>query len=284
MLLCDAAEASEGKLFILGGGWTITGPGPSPSAVALLIEVPWDQANHRNKLVLELLNEDGQPVIQPGQILHGVLTQRGATAVGVGEPGRPAAAKTGTAEEYSASDFAGYVPQMAAAVWVGNPHRPNSSLAYSTIGGRHYGQVFGATIGGPIWRDTMRAALVGVPVEPLPKADRSFIFGKSTSVPDVAGLTAYDARKVLEQAGFGVAQSTKYVESLLPAGTVAYTTPGAGSSAPQGSTIVLHISNGIPPPPPTPKPKPTPTPSSTPSTQPSPSPSSTPTRKHHGPH
>jgi len=233
---------------------------------------------------------DCNQVVDPGladtvtQILHGVLTQRGATAVGVGEPGRPAAAKTGTAEEYSASDFAGYVPQMAAAVWVGNPHRPNSSLAYSTIGGRHYGQVFGATIGGPIWRDTMRAALVGVPVEPLPKADRSFIFGKSTSVPDVAGLTAYDARKVLEQAGFGVAQSTKYVESLLPAGTVAYTTPGAGSSAPQGSTIVLHISNGIPPPPPTPKPKPTPTPSSTPSTQPSPSPSSTPTRKHHGPH
>src|SRR3954462_8044562 len=113
-------------------------------------------------------------VVDPGladtvtQILHGVLTQRGATAVGVGEPGRPAAAKTGTAEDYSASDFAGYVPQMAAAVWVGNPHRPNSSLAFSTIGGRYYGHVFGATIGGPIWRDTMRAALVGVPVVPLP--------------------------------------------------------------------------------------------------------------------
>jgi len=90
MLLCDAAEASEGKLFILGGGWTITGPGPSPSAVALLIEVPWDQANHRNKLVLELLNEDGQPVIQPGPI---PVPARVETEF---EVGRPAGIAPGT--------------------------------------------------------------------------------------------------------------------------------------------------------------------------------------------
>jgi membrane peptidoglycan carboxypeptidase len=244
----------------------------------------------RNGHDVTVPGSDCRQVVDPGladtvtQILHGVLTQRGATAVGVGEPGRPAAAKTGTAENYSASDFAGFVPQMAAAVWVGNPHRPNSSLSFTTIGGRRYGYVYGATIGGPIWRDTMRAALVGVPVVPLPQADRSYVFGKSTTVPDVAGLAAFDAKSVLQQAGFTVAVSSKYVESLLPAGTVAYTSPPAGSSAPQGSTIVLYISNGLPPPAPT---QPAPGPSSTPSTAPSSSPSSPapqPTRTKHGRH
>jgi len=237
-------------------------------------------------------------VVDPGladtvtSILHGVLTQRGATAVGVGEPGRPAAAKTGTAEGYSASDFAGFVPQMASAVWVGNPHHPTRPLSFQTIGGRHYGlSVFGATIGGPIWRDTLKAALVGVPVVPLPLADRKFVFGQTTRVPDVSGLSVSDARSVLKQTGFEVAASDRPVDSLLPAGTVAYTVPGAGASVPQGTTIVIRISNGVaPPPPPThapapnPNPNPSGQPSSPPSTQPATSPSPAPTRTKHGPH
>ena len=237
---------------------------------------------------------DCNQVLDPGladtvtQILHGVLTQRGATAAGVGEPGRPAAAKTGTAENYSASDFAGYVPQMAAAVWVGNPHRPNDSLAHQTIGGRSYGQVFGATIGGPIWRDTMKAALVGVPVVPLPNADRKYVTGQTSRVPDVGGLSPSDARATLRQVGFNVVQSQTTVPSLFPAGTVAYTVPGAGWSVPQGSTIVLRISNGLPPPTPAPSPTPSTTPSSQPSTPPSGGPSSSPsprpTKTKHGPH
>jgi len=240
----------------------------------------------------DIPGSDCNQVVDPGladtvtSILHGVLTQRGATAAGVGEPGRPAAAKTGTAENYSASDFAGFVPQMAAAVWVGNPHRPNSSLAGLTIGGRHYGNVFGATIGGPIWRDTMKAALVGVPVVQLPLADRKYVFGETTKVPEVSGLSVSDAKVVMRQAGFEVVTSDHFVNSLFPAGTVAYTEPGAGSSVPQGTTIVLRLSNGVPPPPPPPSPNPSPSnqPSSTPSSQPSTSPSPTPTRTKHGPH
>jgi membrane peptidoglycan carboxypeptidase len=233
---------------------------------------------------------DCNQVVDPGladtvtAILHGVLTQHGATAAGVGEPGRPAAAKTGTAENYSASDFAGYVPQMAAAVWVGNPHHPNSPLSFLTIGGRHYGlNVFGATIGGPIWHDTLKAALVGVPVEPLPLADRKYVFGQTTRVPDVSGLSVSDARTVLKAAGFEVVASDRPVDSLLPGGTVAYTVPGAGASVPQGTTIVVRVSNGVAPPPP-PTPNPSKQPSSPPSTQPSTSPAPTPTHTKHGPH
>ncbi len=137
-------------------------------------------------------------------ILNGVLTKPGATAANVGEPGRPAAAKTGTAENDSASDFAGFVPQMAAAVWVGDPKNPNRPLNFLTIGGRHYSYVYGATIAGPIWHDTMVAALRGVPVEPLPEPDPEFVHGITKPVPDVAGLSVKNATSALEDRGFHV--------------------------------------------------------------------------------
>lgn len=65
LLLADAAEAVGGKLYILGGGWSITGPDPAPMAIAMKIEVPWDQANHPHRLRLVLLTQDGQPVMVP---------------------------------------------------------------------------------------------------------------------------------------------------------------------------------------------------------------------------
>src|SRR5262249_5910754 len=62
MLLADAAQAVEGKLYILGGGWSIIGPDPTPVALAIKIEVPWTQANTRHELRLALYDEDEQPV------------------------------------------------------------------------------------------------------------------------------------------------------------------------------------------------------------------------------
>ena len=44
-MLADAAQAVEGKLYILGGGWSVTGPEPSASAIAAYIQVPWDRTN-----------------------------------------------------------------------------------------------------------------------------------------------------------------------------------------------------------------------------------------------
>src|SRR5439155_13324524 len=123
---------------------------------------------------IEAQHEQCSQAVDPGladtvtSILNGVLTKPGATAAQVGEPGRPAAAKTGTADNNVASNFAGYVPQLAAAVWVGDPKRSTTrSLNGLTIGGRFYPEVFGATIAGPIWRDTMSAALKGVPIVPF---------------------------------------------------------------------------------------------------------------------
>jgi len=211
-------------------------------------------------------------------ILHGVLTQRGATAFGVGEPGRPAAAKTGTADENAASDFAGYVPQLAGAVWVGNPSRPHDTLNHLSIGGHRYAPVFGATIAGPIWRDTFEAALKGVPVVPLPKPDPKFIKGLTVPIPDVAGLAVDAAKTLLEQAGFQVVVNPKPVDSDLPAGTVARTSPTG--QAPQGSVVTIFVSNGHPPPAPKPTASPGPTPTN-PGPTSSPSPKPTKSRRPH---
>jgi membrane peptidoglycan carboxypeptidase len=224
-------------------------------------------------------------VLPPGladtitSILHGVLTEPGATAAQVGEPGRPAAAKTGTADNNVASDFAGFVPQMAAAVWVGDPKAPTTrSLSFTTIGGRYYTDVFGATIAGPIWRDTLEAALKGVPVEQLPPPDAEFVHGILEPVPDVTGLEPDAAGKMLENAGFTVQVAVKPIDSLFPKGTVAKTVPSSSTGAPPGATITMYLSNGHPPPPKH-KPSQSPSPSTTPSTTPSsgpPPPSHTP--------
>ena len=64
MMLADSAQVSEGKLYILGGGWSVTGP-PAPSAIALHVEVPWDQTNRRLEWRLELVDSDGYPVMTP---------------------------------------------------------------------------------------------------------------------------------------------------------------------------------------------------------------------------
>ena len=62
LMLADSAQVADGKLFyILGGGWSITGP-PAPSAIALLVEVPWDQTNRRLEWRFELVDSDGYPV------------------------------------------------------------------------------------------------------------------------------------------------------------------------------------------------------------------------------
>jgi hypothetical protein len=62
MLLCDAAQVSDGKLYILGGGWSMTGPDPVPSAVALKIDVDWHEAETSHHWELFLEDADGQPV------------------------------------------------------------------------------------------------------------------------------------------------------------------------------------------------------------------------------
>jgi penicillin-binding protein 1A len=75
--------------------------------------------------------------------------------------GRPTAGKTGTTSSERDIWFAGFVPQLSAAVWAGNDD-------YSPLGNG----VTGGGIMAPIWRDFMSRALQGKPVMEFPSASK----------------------------------------------------------------------------------------------------------------
>ena len=91
LMLADSAQAVEGKLYILGGGWSLVGPEPTPMAIALKIEVPWDETNRRHTWRLELLDSDGGAVAVPGDSEEAAIEIGGEFEVG-----RPAGVKPGT--------------------------------------------------------------------------------------------------------------------------------------------------------------------------------------------
>jgi hypothetical protein len=89
LLLCDAAEEVGGKLYILGGGWSLlrVPDTPVPMALAVLISVPWNQANERHEFEAALMTDDGEQVEIEGQ----------AVVLGSGfEVGRPPGLKPGS--------------------------------------------------------------------------------------------------------------------------------------------------------------------------------------------
>lgn len=60
-MLADYAQVAEGKLNVIGAGWSHCGPAPTPSALAFIASVPWDLANQRYALAAELVDEDYVP-------------------------------------------------------------------------------------------------------------------------------------------------------------------------------------------------------------------------------
>ncbi|MEV0354042.1 transglycosylase domain-containing protein [Nonomuraea sp. NPDC050680] len=91
-------------------------------------------------------------------VLSGVFTK--GTMRGVGGIGRDAAGKTGTTDNQATAWFAGFTPDLAGAVSIGDIRGAQEhKLNNITIGGRYFGSVFGASVPGPIWKDTMLAAL-----------------------------------------------------------------------------------------------------------------------------
>lgn len=98
-----------------------------------------------------------QLVLEPWAAASLTDVMRGVINNGTGKAaqiGRPAAGKTGTTSSERDIWFVGYVPQLAAAVWVGNDnYRP---LGHGSTGG---------TFVAPIWRDFMLKALKNSPAQ-----------------------------------------------------------------------------------------------------------------------
>ncbi|MGW1718870.1 transglycosylase domain-containing protein [Streptomyces sp. NPDC002156] len=91
-------------------------------------------------------------------LLKGVVEDGTGTQAGLGS--RPSAGKTGTTDFRYAAWFVGYTPNMAGAVWVGDPAHKRK-MTNITIGGVWHEKVFGGEVPGPIWRDMMNGALEG---------------------------------------------------------------------------------------------------------------------------
>ncbi|TVL92218.1 transglycosylase domain-containing protein [Streptomyces sp. SAJ15] len=93
-------------------------------------------------------------------LLRGVVED--GTGKEAGLSGRASAGKTGTTDFRYAAWFVGYTPNLAGAVWVGDP-KHQRKMVNITIGGRTWGKVFGGQVPGPIWREAMSGALAGKP-------------------------------------------------------------------------------------------------------------------------
>lgn len=89
----------------------------------------------------------------------------GGTANGL-DLGRPVAGKTGTTDSAAYAWFAGYTPNLASTVAVGDVRGGEKHpLQGVSIGGRYYGIVYGGTLPGPIWQESMRGATASLPAE-----------------------------------------------------------------------------------------------------------------------
>ncbi|MCG5212441.1 transglycosylase domain-containing protein [Streptosporangium sp. KLBMP 9127] len=111
-------------------------------------------------------------------VLQGVFaegTMRGQSI------GRPVAGKTGTNNGYTSAWFAGYTPDLASAVSVGDIRGSyRYPLRDVTIGGRYFGSVQGASLPGPIWISSMTGALRDTPPRRFRGPDMSRFGGGHT--------------------------------------------------------------------------------------------------------
>ncbi|MDP9406214.1 MAG: transglycosylase domain-containing protein, partial [Actinomycetota bacterium] len=158
------------------------------------------------------------------------------TASTNGQIGRPAAGKTGTTNNYRDAWFVGYVPQLSASTWVGDPRRTRVITDSRCTDGR----VTGGCLPTMIWSTFMRRAVdvLDLPVAKFPKPPRL----PRATVPNVVGSPAVSARPLLEGLGFEVAVDT--TDDYRPAGTVLSQQPAAGTRVPEGTGVTLTVSNG----------------------------------------
>jgi penicillin-binding protein 1A len=144
--------------------------------------------------------------------LMGVVERGTGTAARIG---RPAAGKTGTTQRYGDAWFVGFVPQLSTAVWVGHPEKIEPM---TNVHGR---RVSGGSFPASIWSATMRGALVGVPVQPIPVAS-----------PDDLGLHPFGPPTSVTTSTTALAPTTITVTVPAPGATTLTTTPQASTDPP----------------------------------------------------
>lgn len=159
--------------------------------------------------------------------------------------GRPVMGKTGTAGDFASAWFAGATPQMAAAVWVGDPR---GGVANPLINVSAYQnsvflpEVFGGQLPAQIFKSFMAPAHEGRPVASFPPANRPVL--PAVAVPNVVGMPLDAAVGALADAGFAVEISPETTPAVqpMPPNYVVAMDPPAGTARESGRPVVLTLS------------------------------------------
>jgi hypothetical protein len=89
ILLADAAQISDGKLNMLGAGWSIITTPTGPFSVVIHAQVPWTLTNTKMAWSLDLIDSDGHPIVLDES--QGPIHMEGFL-----ESGRPSGVEAGT--------------------------------------------------------------------------------------------------------------------------------------------------------------------------------------------
>ncbi len=179
-------------------------------------------------------------------VLEGVVQRGTGRSAQLGD--RPAAGKTGTGEDAGSAWFAGFTPQLAGAVWTGDPRSPRYTL-HNVLG---YSTVYGGTLPASLWKAGMETYHKGKPVKQIAKVDPAYLLAPGAPkndeilMMDVRGQTAEDASRALVALGL----TTEIIE--VPRDEAPWVTPGTvidqsrkpGNSLPPGTKVKITIIGG----------------------------------------
>jgi penicillin-binding protein 1A len=168
--------------------------------------------------------------------------------------GRPQAGKTGTATDHTDVWFAGFIPQLTTAVWVGHPDYP-APMERFVVWNDEEGEeqsiklAYGGTVAAPVWKQFMEYATRGMPVLDFPEeppGSAIYRVTPSTVVPNLDGMTEDEMADAVYGAHLQLAIVD--VPSSEPEGRIIDIVPRPGTGLRQGTTVNVLVSTGIPEP------------------------------------
>ncbi|MCJ7737971.1 MAG: PBP1A family penicillin-binding protein [Anaerolineae bacterium] len=153
--LALALGGGEVKLLEMTGAYAVLANGGVRTVASPILRIE----DSRGNVLLDNSAPPGDQVISPqhAYLMTSILSDERARCIEFGCPNvlqlnRPAAAKTGTTNDYRDGWTIGYTPDLVTGVWVGNSD--NSEMV----------SLPGSAGAGPIWHDFMEAAHEGIPV------------------------------------------------------------------------------------------------------------------------
>lgn len=150
----------------------------------------------------------------------------------------PLAGKTGTTDSGVHTWMTGFSSKVATATWVGNV------VGTKSLGSLRLNNKAANTVRHDIWRTIMQAANKKYPGTAFDAPPEGMTGTTMIAIPQVAGAAPDAAVELIKASDLNAKVATSPVTSSLPKGSVAYTKPGVGTTAPRGTQIKIFVSAG----------------------------------------